>query len=313
MKTVRIRLLWHKQAQFAGYLLAERLQLARKAGVEIVCEGPDLSCKHVASILTGQAEMAVASPAHLLESADPERLRWLMTIQQKSPLVYPARRSDGVSKLADLRGRKVGVWPGGEDLEFRWMLHRAGIADADVERVEMQDTVTPFLNAETASGQMTVYHELHAVERRIPADDLVLLDAATLDCGILKDGLVADAELCREAPEVVQAVVDAVLEGWIIAIEDPEQALDACCEERPDMPRDAQAEQLREILDLALIGATRIHGLGYPDTTHMNRAAQAMRDIEGGAPEIGPLRDIRFWDAAPKRFRHTEWPAEHRR
>ncbi|WP_138933397.1 ABC transporter substrate-binding protein [Roseovarius arcticus] len=313
MRTVRIRLLWHKQAQFAGYLLAEKLQLARKAGVEIVCEGLDFSCKHVASILTGQAEMAVASPAHLLESASPDRLRWLMTIQQKSPLVYPARRSDGISKLVDLRGRKVGVWPGGEDLEFRYMLHRSGIADADVERVEMRDTVTPFLNGETASGQMTVYHELHAVEDRIMADDLVVFDATTLYCSILKDGLVADAALCREAPEVVQAVVDAVLEGWTIAIEDPEQALDACCEARPDMGRSSQAQQLQQILDLSLIGATRTHGLGYPDLAHMNQAAEAMRCVEGHAPDTGPLRDARFWNTAPKRFRRTQWPSEPRK
>ncbi|MDX1742612.1 MAG: ABC transporter substrate-binding protein [Ruegeria sp.] len=310
MRVIRIRLLWHKQAQFAGYLLAEKLQLARKAGVEIVCEGLDFSCKHVASILTGQAEMAVASPAHLMESADPDRLRWLMTIQQKSPLVYPARRSDGISELGDLRGRKVGVWPGGEDLEFRWMLHHAGISEADVERVEMPDTVTPFLDGETSSGQMTVYHELHAVEDQIPASDLVLFDAQTLNCSILKDGLVADAGLCRDEPQVVQAVVDAVLEGWSMTIEDPEQALDACCEARPDMSRAMHADQLRQILDLSLVGATRTQGLGYPDPAHMERAAQAMRDIEGHAPDTGPLRDARFWEAAPDQFRRTEWPAE---
>lgn len=307
MRTVRIRLLWHKQAQFAGYLLAEKLQLARKSGVEIRCDGLDFSCKHVASVLTGQAEMAVASPAHLLESAAPDRLRWLLAIQQKSPLVYPARRSDGIGTLADLKGRKVGVWPGGEDLEFRWMLHRAGIPEADVERVEMPDTVTPFLAGETASGQMTVYHELHAVEDRIAPDDLVIFDAAALDCGILKDGLVADAALCREAPEVVQAVVDAVLEGWTIAIEEPDRALDACCAARPDMTRAEHAEQLREILALSLTGATLTHGLGYPDPAHMDRAAQAMRAVEGHAPDPGPLRDARFWQAAPARFRRSAW------
>lgn len=310
MKTVRIRLLWHKQAQFAGYLLAERLQLARKSGIEIICEGLDFSCKHVASILTGQAEMAVASPAHLMESADPGRLRWLLTIQQKSPLVYPARRSDGVSELTDLRGRKVGVWPGGEDLEFRWMLHRSGIPYGEVIRVEMPDTVTPFLGGETASGQMTVYHELHTVRDRMPAEDLVLFDAAALDCGIIKDGLVADATLCREAPEVVQAIVDAVLEGWNIAITDPKMALDACCAARPDMTREAQATQLREIMDLSLIGATRTHGLGYPDPVHMERAAQAIRDVEGRAPDTVLLRDTRFWDSAPEKFRWINWPEE---
>lgn len=310
MRTVRIRLLWHKQAQFAGYLLAERLQLARHAGVELVCEGLDFSCKHVASILTGQAEMAVASPAHMLESAAPERLRWLLTIQQQSPLVYPARRSDGVAALADLRGRKVGIWPGGEDLELRWMLHRAGVPDADVTRVEMPDTVTPFLEGQTASGQMTVYHELHAVKDRIPPGDLILFEASELGCGILKDGLVADAALCRNAPEAVQAVVDAVLEGWSMAIDDPEQALDACCAARPDMTRAAQAEQLRQILDLSLVGASLSHGLGYPDPAHMERAAQAMRDVVGHAPDTAALRDARFWQAAPEALRRRDRPAE---
>jgi len=60
-RTIRIRLLWHKQAQFAGYLLAEELGLARARGVEIVCEGLDFSCKHVNAVLEGRAEMAVAS------------------------------------------------------------------------------------------------------------------------------------------------------------------------------------------------------------------------------------------------------------
>lgn len=176
MREIRIRLLWHKQAQFAGYLLAEQLGLGRDRGVDIVCEGLDFSCKHVNAVLTGRTEMCVASPAHLLESPDPAALRWLLAIQQESPLVYPARRSDGIATLADLAGKSAGVWPGHEDLELRWMLSRAGLAEDAVTRVEMPDTVGPFLQGETATGQMTSYHELHMVERAIPADDLVVFD-----------------------------------------------------------------------------------------------------------------------------------------
>mgnify|MGYP005828919025 CR=1 FL=1 len=55
MTRVRIRLLWYKQAQFAGYLLAERLGLGRARGVEIVCEGLDFAAKHVEAVLTGAA------------------------------------------------------------------------------------------------------------------------------------------------------------------------------------------------------------------------------------------------------------------
>ena len=307
MIPIRIRLLWHKQAQFAGYLLAEELGLARGKGVEIRCEGLDFSCKHVASILTGVSEMAVASPAHILESAAPERLRWLMTVQQVSPLVYPARRSSGVNALADLAGKSVGVWPGGEDLEFRWLLAGAGVAPGAVARVQMPDTVGPFLRGEIASGQMTSYHELHQVEAEVPPGDLVVFSGRETGRSVLKDGLVADAALVAEKPEVVQAVVDAVLEGWTIAFDDPDRAVAACLRARPDVSRAEHARQLADIRALSLTGATLAEGLGCPDPAHLAAAARAIREVEGHEPATEGVLDDRFWKAAPAAFRRRDW------
>jgi len=307
MTTIRIRLLWHKQAQFAGYLLAEELGLARARGVEIRCEGLDFSCKHVASILTGVSEMAVASPAHILESAARERLRWLMTVQQVSPLVYPARRSDGISSLADLAGKTVGVWPGGEDLEFRWLLAGAGVAPDAVTRAQMPDTVTPFLKGEIASGQMTSYHELHQVEETIPQNDLIVFSGQQTGRSILKDGLVADAALVDDQPEAVQAVVDAVLEGWTIAFDDPERAIAACLRARPDVSRDEHARQLADIRALSLTGASLSEGLGCPDPAHLAVAARAICEVEGHEAAVDGVLDARFWQAAPAAFRRRDW------
>lgn len=307
MRDIRIRLLWHKQAQFAGYLLAEELGLAEKHGVRILCQGLDFSCKHVNAIFEGQADMAVASPAHLLESRDPAALRWLLAIQQQSPLVYPARKADGITTLKDLAGRKAGVWPGHEDLELRWMLHRAGVPDAAVTRLPMPDTVAPFLAGETATGQMTCYHELHIVEETIPHDELVIFDGRASGTQILKDGLIAPAQLVAGAPEVVQAVVDAVLEGWTIAFDDPERAIAACLRARPERSHAEESAQLAAIRALSLTGATLSEGLGFPDPAHMDAAALAMRDVEGAAPDTTGLRDARFWQAAPGAFRRNTW------
>ena len=305
--TVRIRLLWHKQAQFAGYLLAEKLGLARGKGVEIVCEGLDFSSKHVAAVLSGATQMAVASPAHVLESARPEALRFVLAIQQESPLVYPARRADGIATLSDLAGRKVGVWPGHEDLELRWMLQRAGVAPDAVERLEMPDTVGPFLAGETASGQMTSYHELHQVEDTLGHDALTIFSGKDLDCSLLKDGLVVDKVFLQERSEVVQAIVDAVLEGWTIAFTDPKLAVEACVEVRPDMSAEDQRRQLADIRALSLVNATLSHGLGYPDPQHVERAIEAIESVEGRTPGFTEILDLRFWQAAPAAFRERTW------
>lgn len=309
MREIRIRLLWHKQAQFAGYLLAEELGLGNDAGVQIVCEGLDFSCKHVNAVLEGRTEMCVASPAHLVESSDPAALRWLLAIQQKSPLVYPARRSDGIETLADLAGKRAGVWPGHEDLELRWMLSRAGLPDDAVTRVEMPDTVAPFLTGETATGQMTCYHELHMVEHAIPPEDLVIFDGKDTGCGILKDGLIASAALVEEEPGVVQAVVNAVLEGWTMAFDDPARAVAACLAVRPDRSAPEEEAQLAAIRALSLTGATLSEGLGFPDPDHIESAVTAMRELGETVPATEGLRDARFWQAAPEAFRRTGWEA----
>lgn len=305
---VRIRLLWYKQAQFAGYLLAERLQLARARGVEIVCEGLDFSCKHVEAVLTGASEMAVASPSHVIESRAPERLAWILAIQQASPLVYPVRTADGIASLAGLAGRRVGVWPGHEDLELRWMLQGAGLPDGAVERVEMPDTVGPFLKGEIASAQMTSYHEIHQVEEALGSGAVSVFSAAPMGRDLIKDGLVTSRQLAAERPDVVQAVVDAVLEGWTIAFRDPALAVEACAAVRPDVSLADHAAQLADIRALSLTGATLTEGLGVTDARHLTRAAEALQAVEGHAVDLSGILDRRFFDAAPAAFRETRWP-----
>lgn len=305
---VRIRLLWHKQAQFAGYLLAEQRGLGRARGVEIVCEGLDFSCKHVSAVLSGAAEMAVASPSHVIESARPEALSFILAIQQVSPLVYPVRKADGIAALADLAGRQVGVWPGHEDLELRWMLQAAGLADDAVERIEMPDTVGPFLAGDIASAQMTSYHEIHQVERALGAEAITVFTGAAMGRDLIKDGLVTGRGLAEERPDVVQAVVDAVLEGWTLAFTEPELAIEACLQARPDVPRAEHAAQLADIRALSLIGATLTEGLGCPDRRHLDRAADALQAVEGRRIDTTGLLDRRFFDAAPAALRRTSFP-----
>lgn len=305
--TVNIRLLWHKQAQFAGYLLAEKLGLARNQGVEIVCEGLDFKCKHVASVLTGATPMAVASPAHILESSDPGALRWVLTIQQESPLIYPVRKADRIESLPDLAGRKVGVWPGHEDLEFRWMLQKSGVPAGAVDRIAMPDTVGPFLAGEIASAQMTNYHELHLVEDGLGADAVRVFSGREMGCSVLKDGLVVSAIYADANPQVVQAVVDAVLEGWTIAFREPEKAIAACIEARPDIGEAEHRRQLADIRALAMTGATLTKGLGYPDPAHVEQAARAILEVEGKAADPGKVLDLRYWQAAPEGFRERAW------
>lgn len=309
MTPIRIRLLWHPQAQFAGYLLAEQKELAAPE-VVITCVPMRSDRGPIEALRAGDVEFTVASPAHMLESGVADDLVFLLAIQQTSALIYPARCSAGIEALPQLAGHRIGVWPGREDLEIRWMLHRAGVDLATIEFVPQNDTVTGLVDRVTDCAQMTTYHEIHHLEHMAGSlDDFTLFRAADHGAALLKDGLIARRDWVTAHPAETQAVIDAVLEGWTMAFRTADLAVAACVAARPDMSKAEHERQLGDIRDLALTGATLTEGLGYPNPAHLRRAAEAMAAVHGGLPGAGPshTEDLRFWSAAPAVFRSASW------
>ncbi len=309
MTPIRIRLLWHPQPQFAGYLTAEHEGLGLDAGVDIRTVAPDFVKGPIEAVLDGDVAFSVASPAHMMESGRADELVFLLAIQQVSSLVYPARRSVGIERPRDLAGRRIGIWPGREDLELTWMLHRAGLAADAYERVPVGDTVGAMLDGKVDCAQMTTYHELHHLEHGAGTlDDFILFRAADYGAALLKDGLVARRDFVAANPEVTQAVVNAVLAGWTKAFHDLDAAISLTVKLRTDMSRLEQEGQLGDIRALSLTGATLSEGLGYPDPRHMEQALKAVAEIEGHAAlPIDGLVDTRFWAAAPDAVRSRSW------
>ena len=62
METATINLLWHPQAQFAGYLVAERLDLGRPYGVRLETTPLEFGVGPVNSVLSGPAHSAWRVP-----------------------------------------------------------------------------------------------------------------------------------------------------------------------------------------------------------------------------------------------------------
>jgi NitT/TauT family transport system substrate-binding protein len=307
MREIRIRLLWHKQAQFAGYLMAEALGFGREKGISIVCERPDFARSPVEAVRLGAVEAAVASPAHVLECSAPEEVTLILVIQQASPLVYPVRATSSVRTLADLAGRPIAVWPGNESLELRWMLLQAGVAEADFIRVETTDTLAALLEGRAEAAQMTCYHELRLAQEALGKHGLRIFRPAEGQ-GLVKDGLVVSRAMAEAEPDIVQALVDASLKGWTAALEDPESAVAICCAARCDTKTDEQKSQLSDISELALQGATVVHGLGYPNPQHEQRARLALAAVGHGALDPRPITTLDFWEAAPASLRRRSFP-----
>ncbi len=312
---VRLRLLWFPQAQFAGALLAEHSEIAESRGIQLECQPVDFDESPISAILSDHADLCIASPSHMLESAEPESMAFLLTFQQSSSLVYLARRDRGVDDMHCLAGKRIAVWPGSEDLELRWMLHRAGVSLSDIEFVPTGDTVQMLFDGEVSCAQMTTYNEYFEFLER-GGDDAEVLAFFARDYGadLIKDGVIARKSWVEEDPVRTQAVVDCLLEGWTRALEKPDEAVETCMKIRPDVDEEHHRMQYREIRNLIASGATVSHGLGYPDPDHLRQAAAAVADLHGEKFEFdaASLVEDKFWNSAPSSLRQTTWQSDAR-
>ncbi|MFA5120458.1 ABC transporter substrate-binding protein [Zavarzinia sp.] len=309
-RDVTLRLLWRPQAQFAGYLLAEHAGLAARRGFTLRCQPIDFAEAGMKALLRGACDFAIASPAHLVESEAPERLAFLMAVQQASPLVYPVRKDSAIHHPRDLEGRTAAIWPSGEDLELRWMLLKAGADQARVKRLPTGDTVGAFVSGAADCAQMTIYHELHEMEAHgLPLDAVRLFRPADWGAELLKDGLIARRDLMAAEESLVQDLVEVCLEGWQLAFTDPERAVAVCSQVRPEMSAEEHRRQLEHMRELAACGPALSEGFAVPHRDHMRRAIDAVQEVEGHGGNLDPdiLAVRRYWQAAPADLKAMPW------
>lgn len=309
-REVTLRLLWRFQAQFAGYLVAEHEGLAKRRGIDLRCQPIDFAEGGMKALLRGACDMAIASPAHLVESEAPGRLAFALAVQQASPLVYPVRKRAGIATPKDLEGRTAAIWPSGEDLELRWMLLKAGADPEKVKRLPTGDTVGAFVEGRADCAQMTTYHEIHEMEAHgLPLDAVTLFRPADWDAALLKDGLIIRRDWIGTDDTLLQDLVEICLEGWQIAFTDPERAVAVCARARPDMSVEDHARQLEHMKDLATCGPALKEGFAVPHRDHVRRAIDAVTAVEGHGAELDPdeIAVRRYWQAAPADLKAMPW------
>jgi NitT/TauT family transport system substrate-binding protein len=306
-----MRLEWVPQAQFAGFLVAQEKGWYANAGVNMTIKPAGPSVFPQNQLATGADDFGVQQvPQTISANASGAREVDVMQYHQNSESAYVARRSSGIRTVADVRGKRVGLWLGGNELEFLAMLKKAGIPRDQVRIIPQGETVTPFLQGRYDVSQVTPFNELGLITQKVPMGELNVMYASDSGVALLGDGLTTTEKLIRERPEVVQAVVTESVRGWKWALEHPDEAAKIAVSVNPELDLPHQRFMMRATARLICQGPTldRTKGLGWIRGSDFTTA----RDVLRGADQLKGRVDVqaaytnRFIERVPLRLRTVD-------
>jgi len=269
-------------AAAAPFLMAAVNGLFTAEGLAVTINIASGSPDAIARVAAGTSDFALVDLNALVryrdkDKADTPQVKAVFVLFNKAPYSIIARKSRGISALADLQGKTLGVAEG--DLSARlWpaVARQNGIKLSSVKQSSISAAVRePMLSAGQVDA-VTGFSYLSAVnlkDRGVPADDLVLLKFADYGCEAYGFAVIVNPALATTKPEVVKGFVRAVIGGTYLTIKEPAKAVDEVVNRMDGGSRDLELERLRTIIhDNILTGEVRRNGIGGIDAARFERS-----------------------------------------
>ena len=256
---VTLQLKWVTQAQFAGYYAAKAEGYYDDEGldVDIKVGGPDLVPEQV--VLGGQAEFGIDWLDNLLATRDQNGdIVNIAQVFARSGMTEVTWKDSGLDSIASLKGKKVGVWLGGNEHKLFAALNKNGIdPQSDVEVVAQPFDMNLFLNRDVDAAAAMTYNELAQVlEQENPdtgelytLDDLNVLKMSDQGTGALEDGVFVRSDWIQDEgnQDIATRFLKASFKGWIFCRDNPDECLQIVLDNGPTLGEGHQRWQLNEI------------------------------------------------------------------
>lgn len=225
--TIRMQLSWTPSAQFAGYLVAQAngFYSASHLDVKILAGGPNVN--DVQQIVSGSADMTVDRTSTLFAARDKGiPIKAVAEFDSQSGFWLIAKKSSGITKPSDLKGKKIGIFSD-DEFEYDAMMAKMGLnPKTDVKTFFQGFTMTPWLQGQYPVAMVTSWDELQSVyEAGVKPSDLTFFKPSDYGVGILHGSLFSSESLLKDHADAVKAFVAATIKGWQYAYAHPAEAI----------------------------------------------------------------------------------------
>lgn len=287
---VTVQLKWVAQSQFAGFYAAAAKGYYTKLNLDVNIKpgGPDITPEQV--VASGQAEFGLDWLPSLLATRD--KGGDLVNIAQvfgRSGMTELSWKDSGITSVAKMRGKKVGVWCCGNEFELYAALTKNGINPKSKNQVTIVNQpfdMVLFLQRKIDAAAAMTYNELAQVlEAKNPKTgklyglaDLNVITMEKAGTAMLEDGIFARGDWLKEAGnrDVAKRFVQASLQGWIYCRDHVQECTNIVLKQGTILPKTHQRWQMNEINKLIWPAKS---GVGIMDPAAYKRTAGIARQF----------------------------------
>ena len=258
---VTVQLKWVTQAQFAGYYAAKEKGYYKAAGLDVSIKpgGPGIVPEQV--VLGKKAEFGLNwLPSMLTQNDKGANLVNIAQVFTRSGVTEVVHKDSGITSFAQMKGKKFGVWLGGNEFEQFAALAKNGVNPNNKSQITIvaQDfTMNAFLNREIDAASAMTYNELAQVlESKNPKtgklytlNDLRVFKMEALGTGMLEDGIFVRGDWLSDPKNVDTAkrFVGATLAGWVYCRDNWRDCVNIVLKNGPTLGKGHQTWQMNEI------------------------------------------------------------------
>jgi NitT/TauT family transport system substrate-binding protein len=290
---VKLQLQWFFQAQFAGYVAAEKLGYYKDAGldVKILEGGTDIVPQTV--LAQGKADYAIAwVPKALASREQGAQITDVAQIFQRSGTLQISFKDKNITTPAELKGKSVGDWGFGNEYELFAGMTKAGLDPSkDIKLVQQQFDMNAFLSGDIDAAQAMTYNEYAQVlESKNPKtgklyqpSDLNVINWNGVGTGMLQDAIWANTtklQSDKKYQDTTTKFVEASLRGWIYCRDNPQSCRDMVVAAGSKLGASHQLWQMNEINKLIWPSPSGVSGIGTIDPTAWAQTVAISKDTK---------------------------------
>ncbi len=300
-----LQLKWLPQSQFMGYYVAKVKGYYENEGIdlEILPGGSDIIPEQ--QVYNGVADVGVTWVSSLLKyQSQGWELKETAQIFQKSAMLLVSKKSTGINTPADLKGKKVGSWFGGNEYELYAMIENAGLnREKDLTLVQQDYTMDQLINDEVDAASAMTYNEYGLLlESGFKEEDLNKLDMNDYNCAMLEDCLFSTSEWLEKNKDLYVRFLRASIKGWQDACENPEEAGKIVYEADKSVSLEHQVYMAKEVAKLVVPQGFDKTKIGYIDMAAVKQTADysLKYGLLTKAANIDECVDSSCWEEAVK-------------